>query len=160
MMRLFKSITTILCLFVLVMPVSGQELLGRTKLQLENLFVEGNNDVIQVQERGNKLSVVLDKRDQRNMKHHINYLFSFEKQRVIDYSIEYPCNSFMEEEISMLLSMNEEKTPLSQKLVTIDGSQYNHRYCWDTDVLLSICKEKETIVLSFSKSSQIDKSPL
>lgn len=150
-MKLLKISATILMLIVAVIPVFSQEYLDMSKQELEKLFVEGKDHVVLFESTDEGACVVQDKRDQRNMKHRITFSFTFEKECVAFYTINYPSNSFMEEEISMFLDMNEEKEALCDEQVEINGVEYNSRYDWDGDVLLEINKEDERMALTFSK---------
>ena len=148
-MRLFSKGVVVLFMLLLGVVVFGQECLGMNKKELEKTFVEGRGLVVEVKKTSEGFQVVQNKRDQRNMKHRICYSFTFAKERVVTYSIKYPSNSFMEEEISMFLSMNEDKEPLSEQKLKINGNIYHSVYRWDMDIHLEIKKENDVMELTF-----------
>ena len=150
-MRLYKNVLVVLLLIVSGSSVFGQEFLGKCVSDLKNSFVQGHDHVIEVSQNEEGFQVIQDKRDQRNMKHRLVYNFSINDDIVDKYSILYPVNSFMEEEVSMFLEMNEDKEACSEDELEINGQDYSSKYVWDTDVLLRIEETDNTLKLIFSK---------
>jgi len=150
-MRLYKNVLVVLLLIVSGSSVFGQEFLGKCVSDLKNSFVQGRDHVIEVSQNKEGFQVIQDKRDQRNMKHRLVYNFSINDDIVDKYSILYPVNSFMEEEVSMFLEMNEDKEACSEDELEINGQDYSSKYAWDTDVLLMIEETDNTLKLIFSK---------
>ena len=131
--------------------VFGQEFLGKYVSDLKKSFVAGRDHIIEASQNGEGFQVVQDKRDQRNMKHRLVYNFSINEGIVDKYSIQYPANSFMEEEVSMFLDFNDEKEACSDSQILINGTNYCTIYDWDTDIILMIEETDNTLKLIFSK---------